>query len=422
MSSVALSLNVRCTLVRNDRRVTCSKYTPALVLHKEISKTLETSMDELFLGYQPQTPQFRVLQTVKTARRQERPAARGLRTRDGDREGVTTIPSARERGKRGKKADPRESRTLFVGNLPPTITRRRVRQLFSQHGRVESVRLRSIVVEKGRLPVRVAKRKHAQISSAAINSYVVFADEEDARKALELNGTCVANRHIRVDMATREDHAHDRSVFVGALPYDIDDEELRASFEKFGDVESVRVVREQKTGNGKGFGFVTFRERSGVLFSLQNRRVVEVKGHRVRVMKSRDVSFARERANKKVPKFSGTQVEVKTAVSPGKERLPKRERYGTVEDKKPAVAKGKLSSGGKGQSDKVACGERKAAGSVKASLAVGVRPSRTFHKKKEARRREREERKRKLPGQRKRASHYRKLTNNYHSKNKSQNH
>ena len=348
-------------------------------------------MEALFSGYRPQTPQFKVVQSVKS-RRTPRNTAVGGATEDGNSEtdGVGTKPRVRSKG-----ADPREKRTVFVGNLSPNITRRKLKQLFAQHGRVESVRLRSMVVEKGNLPVRVAKRKQQQISSTTINSYVVFAEEEGARKSLEMNGACVGDRHIRVDMATREGHAHERSVFVGGLPYDVDDEQLRVAFEKFGEVESVRVIREQKTGVGKGFGFVTFRDKSGVMFSLQNSKSAELNGKKLRVMKSKDMSVARVGGGGATAKFSGVQARPPRTGGTNKKMVEKRKMGRIGGDRERDVVRRNASQSVAPQ------GLEGVKPATVGGSEGGVRPSRTFHKKKEARRREREERMRIMSAQKK---------------------
>ena len=54
-------------------------------------------------------------------------------------------------------------------------------------------------------------------------------------------------------------HDHKRSVFVGNLPFDVQDEDLYTHFARCGDIEFVRVVRDKKTNIGKGFGYVQFK-------------------------------------------------------------------------------------------------------------------------------------------------------------------
>lgn len=51
------------------------------------------------------------------------------------------------------------------------------------------------------------------------------------------------------------------NVFVGDLPPDATEEDLRSAFESAGDVLEVRVMRDRVTNMGKGFGFVHFATR-----------------------------------------------------------------------------------------------------------------------------------------------------------------
>ena len=324
-------------------------------------------MEELFSGHEAVTPRFRVVPTDRHGR---------PHTESTDNGRLKNEKTPADGGRRRREVDARETRTVFVGNLPPSITRRKLKQLFSAHGKVKSVRLRSIVVEKGKLPVKIAKRKQQQVCSSTINAYVVFETEEHAREALTLNGALVSDRHVRVDLASSRGkvHVHSRSVFVGGLPYSVDEEEVRGLFAKYGDVESVRLVREPSTGTGRGFGFVTYSDQSGVMFALQHGRGLELGGQKLRVMRSKVMSKAR--AAEPVGDFSGVQA--------GKMRARKEER-------KKSVA-GSEKSRPKDAETRVPTGQVDGKRSAKAPVAENtVRPSRTFHKKKEARRREREE-------------------------------
>ena len=46
------------------------------------------------------------------------------------------------------------------------------------------------------------------------------------------------------------------NIYVGNLPYSMDDNELRSSFSEFGAVTSASVVKDKFTGRSRGFGFV----------------------------------------------------------------------------------------------------------------------------------------------------------------------
>ncbi len=46
------------------------------------------------------------------------------------------------------------------------------------------------------------------------------------------------------------------NIFVGNISYSSTDETLRAFFEEFGEVSSVKIIKSRDTGRSRGFGFV----------------------------------------------------------------------------------------------------------------------------------------------------------------------
>jgi RNA recognition motif-containing protein len=46
------------------------------------------------------------------------------------------------------------------------------------------------------------------------------------------------------------------NIYVGNLSYDVTEADLRASFEAYGAVASVSIIKDQYSGQSKGFGFV----------------------------------------------------------------------------------------------------------------------------------------------------------------------
>ncbi|RDD44937.1 RNA-binding protein 34 [Trichoplax sp. H2] len=122
-------------------------------------------------------------------------------------------------------SDERNDRTIFVGNLPLHCKSKDVKKLFSRYGNIESIRFRSIPVAESNMSKK----------TAFIN-----------------NGIELLNRHIRVDVASNsKKHDHKRSIFVGNLPLDVQDESLRDHFHSCGEVETIRIIRDPKTGMGK---------------------------------------------------------------------------------------------------------------------------------------------------------------------------
>jgi RNA recognition motif-containing protein len=71
-----------------------------------------------------------------------------------------------------------------------------------------------------------------------------------------------------------------KSLYVGNLPYEVTEDDLRELFAEFGPVEGVRVIE------GKGFGFVDIPEENAAqAITAVNGR--EVRGRAVRVDEAR---------------------------------------------------------------------------------------------------------------------------------------
>ncbi len=47
-----------------------------------------------------------------------------------------------------------------------------------------------------------------------------------------------------------------KTLYIGNVPYDATEEDIKKLFVKYGDVISVKMIREPGTGRSKGFGFV----------------------------------------------------------------------------------------------------------------------------------------------------------------------
>ncbi|HBK82502.1 MAG TPA: RNA-binding protein [Flavobacterium sp.] len=46
------------------------------------------------------------------------------------------------------------------------------------------------------------------------------------------------------------------NIFVGSLPFSIEEADLRGYFEEYGAVDTVKIISDKFTGRSKGFGFV----------------------------------------------------------------------------------------------------------------------------------------------------------------------
>ncbi|NXE89570.1 RBM34 protein, partial [Menura novaehollandiae] len=196
--------------------------------------------------------------------------------------------TAAKQQKRKRVADETaDRRTVFVGNLPVSCTVQVLKSLFKKYGQIQSIRFRSLVPAEDTVSKKVAAIKHKVHPNAKfVNAYVVFKEECDAQKALKENGTEIASGfHIRVDTASKNSsHDTKRSVFLGNLSYDIRDDAVREHFHVCGDVVGVRVVRDRRTGLGKGFGYVLFENTDAVHLALKLNNSV-LMGRKIRVQR-----------------------------------------------------------------------------------------------------------------------------------------
>ncbi|KAJ1066332.1 hypothetical protein K5549_003072 [Capra hircus] len=183
----------------------------------------------------------------------------------------------------------KNERTVFVGNLPVTCKKKKLKSFFKEYGQIESVRFRSLLS----LPVPVtlryraaANRRKIHPDQKNINAYVVFKDESAATKALERNGAQFADGfRVRVDLATETSSRDKRSIFVGNLPYKVEESAVEKHFLACGNVVAVRIVRDQVTGVGRGFGYVLFENTDAVHLALKLNNS-ELMGRKLRVMRS----------------------------------------------------------------------------------------------------------------------------------------
>jgi len=79
------------------------------------------------------------------------------------------------------------------------------------------------------------------------------------------------------------------TLYVGNLPYRVNEAEVKTLFEQYGPVNSVRLVRDRKTGRRKGFGFVEIAEKGGQqALTKLNDFIFQERTLKVREAKSQD--------------------------------------------------------------------------------------------------------------------------------------
>lgn len=188
------------------------------------------------------------------------------------------------KGIKSKRNTSKDCKTVFVGNLPVNTDKKELHKLFRKFGSIETVRLRCVPRSDTKLPKRAAvilKDFHPERDN--ICAYVCFKEEESAQKALKMNGKLVKSFHIRVDMSNHDPKTDfKRSIFVGNLPLDIKEEDVRSHFDSCGKIRNVRVIRDSKSGVGKGICYVTFKSKDSVGLAMKLKGTV-LSGRKARI-------------------------------------------------------------------------------------------------------------------------------------------
>ncbi len=77
------------------------------------------------------------------------------------------------------------------------------------------------------------------------------------------------------------------NIYVGNLSYDATDETVKKAFESFGEVTSVRVIKDKYTGQSRGFGFVEMPEQSQAQAAIKSLNGKELLGKPISVNEAR---------------------------------------------------------------------------------------------------------------------------------------
>jgi len=120
-----------------------------------------------------------------------------------------------------------------------------------------------------------------------ITAFVRFSNEEEAQNATSLNGHVYKEHHLRVDIAhdKHDETKHDnhRSIFIGNLPFDVNDDDVWQIFEECGEIDNVRLIRDSATSVGKGFGYVLFKDEASVALALRMNGIAKVGNREIRI-------------------------------------------------------------------------------------------------------------------------------------------
>lgn len=78
-----------------------------------------------------------------------------------------------------------------------------------------------------------------------------------------------------------------KKLFVGSLPWGIDDQKLGELFSQFGKVVTATVLMDKMTGRSRGFGFVEFEDDAAADEAIKKMNGADVDGRKIVVNEAR---------------------------------------------------------------------------------------------------------------------------------------
>lgn len=78
-----------------------------------------------------------------------------------------------------------------------------------------------------------------------------------------------------------------KKLFVGSLPWAVDDAKLAEIFSQAGTVVTARVIKDRETGRSRGFGFVEMSTDEEADLAIKNLNGLDIEGRKIVVNEAR---------------------------------------------------------------------------------------------------------------------------------------
>lgn len=184
--------------------------------------------------------------------------------------------------------DKRETRKIFVGGLSWATNDESLQAYYEKYGEVEEAMIMKDPLGRSRCFGFVTFKDSKTIESVLSEKNIIDDKVVDAKKAIP-----------KEDQKTGE-----FKVFIGGIPFDSDEKELRECLDIFGEILEASLVYDKESGKSRGFGFVRFRTEDVMDKALAAREVlmrgkpVEIKKATPKDIRNKPEKFERDNINK----------------------------------------------------------------------------------------------------------------------------
>jgi RNA recognition motif-containing protein len=77
------------------------------------------------------------------------------------------------------------------------------------------------------------------------------------------------------------------NIYVGNLSYRATEDELREAFGRYGQVDSVQIIKDRETGRSRGFAFVEMPDAEQAKAAIEQLDSADIAGRQVKVNEAR---------------------------------------------------------------------------------------------------------------------------------------
>jgi len=77
------------------------------------------------------------------------------------------------------------------------------------------------------------------------------------------------------------------NIYVGNLSHEVTEEDLKQAFEGFGQVETVKIIKDRYSGESRGFGFVEMPAKGEAESAINDLNGKDLKGRALNVSEAR---------------------------------------------------------------------------------------------------------------------------------------
>ena len=156
---------------------------------------------------------------------------------------------------------------IFINGVPYETTEDELNKLFSPFGEIEKIKL----------------PKYQDSGRNIGYCHIYYKKPESANKALELDNYTIGKRYLKISIANKSSEELDRSekinpndvpvncltAFIRNLPYESTEKEIGDKFRSCGKIKGITMVYNSKNKKFKGFCYIDFKERNGLLKALE---------------------------------------------------------------------------------------------------------------------------------------------------------